>query len=94
MKEYLRQVNESKERLYRVCERLGLPYWKSAANFVLVRAGAQVDSLLKGALARGVYLRDRYDEPGCEGCLRITTGMVEHTERVIAVMEEVLCAAR
>jgi len=94
MQGYLRQVTESKELLYDACERLGLPYWKSAANFVLVRVGTHVDALMEGALARGVYLRDRSAEPGCEGCLRITTGVVQHTQRVIAVMEEVLCAAR
>jgi histidinol-phosphate aminotransferase len=94
MQGYLRQVTESKELLYGACERLGLPYWKSAANFVLVRVGAHVDALMEGALAHGVYLRDRSAEPGCEGCLRITTGVVEHTQRVIAAMEEVLCAAR
>ena len=32
-------------------------------------------------------------EPGCAGCLRMGTGIVEHTRRAIAVMEEVLCAA-
>ena len=35
----------------------------------------------KGALARGIYLRDRSTEPGCAGCLRIATGIVEHTQR-------------
>jgi histidinol-phosphate aminotransferase len=94
MKDYLRQVTESKALLYAACERLGLAYWKSAANFVLVRVGGSVDALMEAALVRGVYLRDRSADPGCEGCLRITTGVVQHTERVIAVMEEVLCAAR
>jgi len=49
---------------------------------------------VKGALAKGIYLRDRSTEPGCAGSLRIATGIVEHTQRAIAVMEEILCAAR
>jgi histidinol-phosphate aminotransferase len=61
---------------------------------VLVRAGDKLDALVKGALAKGIYVRDRSTEPGCAGCLRIATGIVEHTQRAIAVMEEVLCAAR
>jgi histidinol-phosphate aminotransferase len=40
-----------------------------------------------------IYLRDRSSEPGCEGCLRVATGVVEHTRRFIDVLEEVLCAA-
>jgi histidinol-phosphate aminotransferase len=91
--DYLRQVAESKELLYQACERLGLKYWKSRANFVLVCAGARTDALVAGAFARGVYIRDRSSEPGCAGCIRIAAGIVEHTRRCIAVMDEVLCAA-
>jgi histidinol-phosphate aminotransferase len=91
---YLRQVSESKALLYAACERLGLRYWESRSNFVLVGAGDRTDALVSGASARGVYLRDRSTEPGCAGCIRIGTGIVEHTKRAISVMEEVLCAAR
>lgn len=94
LRDYLRQVAESKALLYAACDRLGLSYVKSCSNFVLVRAGDRTDALVKGALARGIYLRDRSTEPGCAGSLRIATGIVEHTQRAIAVMEEVLCAAR
>jgi histidinol-phosphate aminotransferase len=93
MREYLRQVTESKALLYGACDRLGITYWKSRANFVLVCAGDRTDAIVRGAFARGVYLRDRSTEPGCAGCLRIGTGVVDHTRRAIAVMEEVLCAA-
>jgi histidinol-phosphate aminotransferase len=92
--DYLRQVDESKRLLYAACERLGLRYWPSAANFVLVHAGSQVGAVIEGAEQHGIYLRDRSSEPGCAGCLRISTGVVEHTRRCIEVLEEVLCAAR
>jgi histidinol-phosphate aminotransferase len=94
VEDYLRQVEESKRLLYAACDRLGLHYWKSASNFVLVRAGAQVPALIDGAQARGIYLRDRSSEPGCAGCVRISTGIVEHTRRCIEVLQEILCAAR
>ncbi len=89
---YLQQVAESKALLYDACDRLGLKCWKSSSNFVLVCAGDRTDTLVKGAFARGVYIRDRSTEPGCAGCIRIGAGIVEHTRRCIAVMEEVLCA--
>lgn len=91
---YLKQVAESKAMLYAACDRLGLKYWPSKSNFVLVCAGDRVDALVKGALDRGVYIRNRSTEPGCAGCIRIGAGIVEHTRRAIAVMDEVLCAAR
>ena len=94
LNDYLRQVAESKALLYAACDRLGLTYFTSSSNFVLVCAGDRTDSLVNGAFARGVYIRDRSTEPGCAGCVRIATGIVEHTTRCIQVMEEVLCAAR
>jgi histidinol-phosphate aminotransferase len=90
---YLRQTAESKQSLYRACERWRLRYWPSAANFVLVRTGDHTTRVLRGVLDGHIYLRDRSDAPGCAGCIRITTGIVEHTRRVIAAIEEVLCAA-
>jgi histidinol-phosphate aminotransferase len=94
LRDYLRQVKESKALLYAACDRLGLTYPKSDANFVLIRAGDRLHALVKGAADRGIYIRDRSSEPGCAGCCRIATGIVEHTRRFIAAMEEVLCAAR
>ena len=85
---------ESKTLLYSACDRLGLKYWKSAANFVLVRAGDRTAELVQAAAERRIYIRDRSTEPGCAGCVRIAAGIVEHTTRCIQVMEEILCAAR
>ncbi len=92
--DYLRQVRESKALVYAACDRLGLHYWPSDANFVLIRTGAATEALVAEAAARGIYVRDRSNEPGCAGCIRLTTGIVEHTRRGLAVIEEVLCAAR
>jgi histidinol-phosphate aminotransferase len=92
--DYLRQVNESKALLYAACERFGLTYWRSDANFVLVRVGDRVADVVEFAKTHGVFLRNRSSEPGCEGCLRFATGIIEHTKRGIAVLEEALCAVR
>jgi histidinol-phosphate aminotransferase len=91
--DYVRQVNVSKALVYDACDRLSLRYWKSDANFVLIRVGDQATRIVSDAAARGVYLRDRSGEPGCAGCIRMTTGIVDHTRRGLAVLEEVLCAA-
>jgi histidinol-phosphate aminotransferase len=93
VRNYLAEVERSKAMLYTACDRLGITYWKSAANFVLVRAGERLDAVMRAAAAHKIYLRDRSTEPGCEGCLRVATGLVEHTQRFITVLEEVLCAA-
>lgn len=94
LEDYLSQVKQSKHMLYGACDRLGLGYTKSDANFVLINAGDRLDTIVSGALARGIYLRDRSSEPGCAGCLRVAAGIVAHTARCIAVFEEVLCGVQ
>ncbi len=91
---YVREVAESKALLYEACARWGVHHWPSDGNFVLVRTGPRTPAILAGALARGIYLKDRSGEPGCAGCVRITTGVVAHTRQLIAAMEEILCGAR
>jgi histidinol-phosphate aminotransferase len=94
LNDYLRQVKESKALLYAACDRLTLKYWPSDANFVLVRVGDRVAEVVEFAKSHGVFFRNRSSEPGCQGCLRFGTGIVEHTKRGIAVLEEALCAVR
>jgi histidinol-phosphate aminotransferase len=90
---YRTQVEESRELLYAACERLHLPYWKSAGNFVLINVGGVSDpeELVEALAARGILVRDRSGDPGCSGCIRITAGLVRHTETVIEALEG-LCA--
>lgn len=90
--DYVRQAHTSKTLLYEACDRLGLGYVPSDANFVLVRVGERRLDLIAGLEARGIYIRDRHTQPGCAGCVRITTGLVEHTRQCVAAMEEILCA--
>lgn len=88
---YQDQVERSKALVYAVCDRLGLHCWPSAANFVLIRVGAGATALVAALARRRIFIRDRSGEPGCAGCVRITTGVVEHTEACLTAMEAVLC---
>lgn len=89
---YLAQVRESKRLLYATFDRVGVPYWPSDANFVLARCGDRTADICARLAARGIYVRDRSNNPGCAGCVRITAGIVEHTRRCANALEEVLCA--
>jgi len=91
---YLAEVRRSKAIIYDAFERLGIEYWRSEANFVLARFGGRVEGVCRLLADRGVFVRDRSTQPLCEGCVRITTGVVADTERCIAAIEEVLCEAR
>jgi histidinol-phosphate aminotransferase len=91
---YVREAAESRRLLFAMCERLGLQTWPSRANFLLVRVGDHATAVVAALAARGIRVRDRSREPGCEGCIRITAGLVADTTRLIPEFEEAVCAAR
>ena len=86
---YAAQVRESRERLYAACRRLGLEFWASAANFVLVRVGPTAP-FVEALAARKVHVRDRSKDPTTPGCIRITAGMLEHTDAAIEALDSVM----
>ena len=78
------------ELLYAALDRLGIHYWKSAANFVLIDGGARTRELVEGLIARGVLVRDRSRDPSCPNGIRITTGVAAHTAEAVRALED-LC---
>jgi histidinol-phosphate aminotransferase len=86
---YAAQVAESRERLYAACQSLGLTYWTSAANFVLVHVGDAVPVFVEALAARKVHVRDRSKDPATPGCIRITAGVLEHTTAAIDALQSV-----
>ncbi len=90
---YRGQVRASKARVYAVCDRLGLTCWPSEANFVLIRVGDRAGAVVEALRQRRIFVRDRSSEPGCAGCIRITAGILAHTEQALAALEDILCAA-
>jgi histidinol-phosphate aminotransferase len=87
---YAAQVDQSRERIYAACRRLGLEYWESAANFVMVRVGDSVAEVVEALAARRIHVRDRSKDPVTPGCIRVTAGMLEHTDAAIEALELVM----
>jgi len=87
---YAAQVAESRERIYAACRRLGLEYWESAANFVMVRVGDRVADVVEALAARGVHVRDRSKDPTTPGCIRVTAGVLSHTDAAIEALDSVM----
>ena len=50
-------------------------------------------AIVAGMIARGVFVRDRSADPSCPNCFRVTAGVLEHTQKAVAALEDV-CAAR
>jgi histidinol-phosphate aminotransferase len=87
---YAGQVNTGRARMMEGLRSLGVDFFPSHANFVLMKIGAKHAELVKTMRARGVLLRDRSTDPGCDGYVRITVGVEEHVTRGLAALRESL----
>jgi histidinol-phosphate aminotransferase len=90
VRQYVAEVQSSRNRLQEEFSALGIPFWPSQANFVLARIGPLHADFVRGMKARGILIRDRSSDWGCEGCVRITAGWQEHTDRLLAALRETL----
>lgn len=87
---YVAQVRKGRERLARALERLGIRYWPSHANFLLLYIGERHKDFVTAMRQRGILVRDRSADPGCEGCVRITIGTSKQMDEVSPALEQVL----
>jgi histidinol-phosphate aminotransferase len=89
IQQYVEQVREGRAQLQDEFRNRGIPFWPSEANFVLARLGPLKSAFVQGMRMRGILVRDRSRDYGCDGCVRITIGTREHTGRLTAALREV-----
>lgn len=87
---YALQVHQGRERIFEALGELGVRTWPSAANFVLMDIGPRHKQLCEVMREKGVLLRDRSSDPGCEGFVRLTVGPEEHVTRGIEALRATL----
>ncbi|HYK35382.1 histidinol-phosphate transaminase [Alloacidobacterium sp.] len=87
---YVDEVLQGRKLFIDALERIGVAYWPSEANFVLVKIGAKHKEFTSAMHRRNVLVRDRSSDPGCTGCVRITVGTLEHTAIGVKALEETL----
>jgi histidinol-phosphate aminotransferase len=83
---YVEQVRVGRERVMEVLRGLGVPFFPSQANFVLMNIGPKHKELVMAMRKHGVLLRDRSTDPGCDGFVRITVGVEEHVTQGLAAL--------
>jgi histidinol-phosphate aminotransferase len=87
---YVGQVHAGRERIFAALREFNVRTWPSAANFVLMDIGPRHKKLCAAMRSRGVLLRDRSTDPGCEGYVRVTIGVEDHVTRGIAALRDSL----
>jgi len=88
--QYVNQIRQGREELQREFAKWGVRYWPSQANFVLASFGQSKTALIQSMRSRGILVRDRSRDYGCEGCVRITLGTIEQTARLLQALRETL----
>lgn len=87
---YAGQVRAGRERMMAGLRALGVEFFPSEANFVLMKIGPRHSELVHAMRARGVLLRDRSSDPGCDGYVRITVGVEDHVSRGLEALRDSL----
>ncbi len=87
---YAGQVLQGRAAAELALRKLGVPYWPSHANFILMDIGGKHKEFVAAMRQQGVLVRDRSSDPGCDGCVRITLGTVEQTHRGMIALEKAL----
>ncbi len=88
---YVAEVRQSRARLEGALTTAGVEFWPSQANFVLVRVGSkavEAAEFSKAMRRRGILVRDRSADHGCEGCVRITLGPREHCDQLLTALQD------
>jgi histidinol-phosphate aminotransferase len=94
VREHLAQIKHGREKLEQLFTELGLRYWPSQTNFVLVRVAASARGFVEAMMQRGIVVRDTSANPGCEGCVRITVGAPDKMNAVLTAIREAVAETR
>jgi histidinol-phosphate aminotransferase len=89
LRNYTREVLQSRVLLEEGLTRLGARVYPSAANFVLVDFGPGAHRLARALERKGILVRERKDFPR-EGFVRISAGTRADTRRLLCTIEEIL----
>jgi len=94
VRDHVAQVKQGRDRLAHLFDELGLRFWPSQTNFVLVRVGAPAQTFVEAMQRRGVLVRDSSANPGCDGCVRITVGTPRQMDGVLQAIREAIAETR
>jgi histidinol-phosphate aminotransferase len=91
---YVAQMRRSCRQIETLCEELGIGFWPSSANFVLIRVGSEAAAFVDAMYRRGVIVRNASSNPGCEGCVRITGATDEQMPVVLKAIRDSISEVR
>ncbi len=89
VQDYVGQALDGRRDLENELSLWGIHFWTSRANFVLMHLGDKCKPFINEMREGGILVRNRSSDYGCQDCVRITVGIREHNERLLASLREV-----
>jgi histidinol-phosphate aminotransferase len=89
LRNYKREVLQSRALLEKGLKRLGARIYPSEANFVLADFGPRAHRLVLALERKGILVRERKDFPRA-GFMRISAGTRDDTQRLLRAIKEIL----
>ncbi len=87
---YIEEVRAARAAFVTAVDTFGVAQWHSEANFILLKVGARHSAFVHAMHTRGVLVRDRSADPGCQGCVRVTIGTREQMLGAVTALREAL----
>lgn len=87
---YVAEVLAARAEFESALDAANLLRWPSRANFVLIDIGSRHAEFTRLMRSAGVLVRDRSNDPGCEGRVRVTIGTREQMRQAAVVLRETL----
>src|SRR3989344_2675629 len=89
-KNNIKEINKSKKLLCRELFNLGIQFYKTYTNFVLLKIGSQAAIFCDKLKELGILVRNRSSDQLLQGCVRITLGTVKQTRQLIIALRQVI----
>ncbi len=91
---YVGEVLAARSEFEAALDAAGLRRWPSSANFILVDIGTQHAEFVRLMRTEGVLVRDRSNDPGCDGRVRITIGTREQMQHAAQALARVVATLK
>jgi histidinol-phosphate aminotransferase len=89
VRDYVAQAIDGRRELEGELAAWGVRFWPSRANFALFYLADKCKPFIRDMRERGILVRDRSSDPGCQDCVRITVGLGVHNQRMLSNLREV-----
>jgi histidinol-phosphate aminotransferase len=91
---YVGEVLVARGEFEAAVDDLKIRRWPSRANFVLLEIGARHAEFVPLMRTAGVLVRDRSNDPGCDGRVRITIGTRDQMKQAAVALNEAMAVLR